>query len=570
MCTLCVNWSPMPSQLDLDLNAHFAALTAPGGLFETGVIAHNGQNLPIITTAPESLPALFAHYCALYGDADFLVDDQHRLSFAQAHAAANTIAMALLGTCAFAPGDRVGIAARNSANAVLAYMAVLMAGGCVALLNGWWTGGELAEAIELVDCRLILADTERAARLTHAGCAVLTFDHGEWTQGFAALLKGGKSSPLPTIGGDALATILFTSGSTGKSKGAWSSQRAVVQAAHNYAAQTVATMLAMQSRNQAPSGQPCTLLNVPLFHVTGEVPVLLQSFIIGRKLVIMAKWDAREAMRLIDAEHVSYFVGVPLMSYEIAVHPERARFDLSSCKSIVAGGASRPVDHVKPIREALPAGYPLIGYGLTETNGVGCGNINENYLAKPASTGPATLPLVELMICDEAGSALAQGQAGEVMIRSICTMGGYWHDDVATAAAFTDDGWLRTGDIGYLDEDAYLFLIDRKKDIIIRGGENISCFEVEQAIYAHPSVAEVCVFGLPDDRYGEVPVAVWLPQAGAVLDDAELLSFIGARIAPFKMPVQLWQEAAPLPRLGTEKIDKRTLKARYSAFWKSA
>jgi acyl-CoA synthetase (AMP-forming)/AMP-acid ligase II len=323
----------------------------------------------------------------------------------------------------------------------------------------------------------------------------------------------------------------------------------------------------IESQEGPMTAQPCALVAVPLFHVTGEVPLFLQSFAIARKLVLMPKWDAGLAIRLMAEEGVTYFVGVPLMSYEIANHPDRANYDLSACKSFAAGGAPRPVEHVTRIKEAFPGGFPLLGYGLTETNAVGCGNFNENYLAKPGSTGRASKPMVDLAILDDQGNKLPQGQVGEVCIRSVANFRGYWKNDEATQAAFTNAGYFRTGDLGYLDVDDYLFIVDRKKDIIIRGGENISCIEVEDAIYAHNDVGECSVFGLPCERFGEVPAAVYRMKDGhAAITPAELRAFLLARIAPFKVPLehQIWITEEALPRLGTQKIDKRTVKARYT------
>jgi acyl-CoA synthetase (AMP-forming)/AMP-acid ligase II len=251
------------------------------------------------------------------------------------------------------------------------------------------------------------------------------------------------------------------------------------------------------------------------------------------------------------------------MSHEIATHPERGRFDLTSCTTFAAGGAPRPADHVRRIREELPGSYPIIGYGLTETNAVGCGNFNRAYQMKPGSTGRASKPLSELGILDADGAELPQGETGEVAIRSICNMLRYWEDEEATAAAFTPDGWFRTGDLGYLDEDGYLFIVDRKKDIIIRGGENISCLELEQAIYAHPDIAECSAFGLPDERLGEVPAAVFRTRDSRDVTEDDLREFLGERLAAFKVPQYLWRETDPLPRLATEKVDRRTLRSRY-------
>ncbi len=564
----------MLTKLDQELAGLMDALTSPGAMLATTPLARFGRELPMMAAAPPSLGAYFAHFCAQHGEREFIVDGDVRLTFAQTLEAARLVAGGLVAGHGVQKGERVCIAARNSANWIVAYMAVLMAGGCAVLLNGWWQGEELATGIKLVGSRLVIADAQRADRLAGLdhGAEILPLLHDCLpAAGLAALTaRGGDSAtPLPTVGPDDLATVLFTSGSTGTSKGAYSDHRGVVQGTFSYVAQSVLVLSLMTKHGVAPpaGSQPIALANVPLFHVTGEVPLLLQSFALGRKLVLMAKWDAVTAMQLIERERVTYFVGVPLMSFEIATHPDHAKYDLSSCVTFAAGGAPRPVEHVDRIRKALPHAFPILGYGLTETNGVGCGNFNENYLAKPGSTGTASRPLVDLAILDDVGAALPQGQIGEVAIRSVCNFLGYWDNPEATAAAIMPDGYFRSGDLGYLDEEGYLFIVDRKKDIIIRGGENISCIEVEDAIYAHPAIAEVSVFGLPHELYGEVPVAVYLVKEGSAATADDLRGFLAQHIAAFKIPVTFWEEHEALPRLGTEKVDKRALKQRYGALW---
>lgn len=562
----------MPSELDLSLANQLDMLMAPGAPLETTRIERFGVQLPLFKTAPPSLAHYFAHYCSQHGDSEFLVDGNIRLTFAETYAAARALAGGLIEGHKVQRGDRVGIAARNSTNWILAYMAVLMAGGCATLLNGWWTGEEMAEGISATDCKLVLADPQRAARLEGRphGAKVLSFTHGSApAEGFAALLEdgGNAETPLPDLGPDDLATILFTSGSTGKARGAYSDHRGVVQAAMNFGAQSLMVYGHMATQGTAPTGQQAALVSIPLFHVTGAVPLLLQSFALGRKLVMQPKWDALEALQLIEREQTTYFIGVPLMSYELATHPRRAEFDLSSCKNFAAGGAPRPEEHVKTLRAAFPDGFPIMGYGLTETNAVGCGNFNENYLEKPASTGPASLPLADIVIIGEGGEILPEGETGEIAIRSICNFRGYWNDAKATSTALRPDGYFLTGDLGYFDKDRYLFIVDRKKDIIIRGGENISCLEVEQAIYAHPDIAECSVFGLPETRLGEVPAAVFLPKEGRDLREDDLREFLRERLAPFKIPTHIWQETGQLPRLGSEKVDKRALREKYTALF---
>ncbi len=566
----------MPTQLDNALEAIITALTAEGQPFATVPFTRDGVEMPAFAGAPPSLAHYFAHFCNEHRDVPFLVDGEIRLTFSEAYSAATCVAESLVHDHAVAKGDRIGIAARNSANWMIAYMGVIMAGGCATLLNGFSSGEELAYGLDLAEAKLVLADAGRAARLEgHAHPAkVVLFDHGNApSAGLANVWRvpqgtSAAMAMLGQIGPDDIATILYTSGSTGKSKGAWSDHRGVVHGVMSYIAQSAMAKVHIEKSEGPMTDQPCALVAVPLFHVTGEVPLFLQSFAIARKLVLMPKWDAGLAIRLMAEEGVTYFVGVPLMSYEIANHPDRANYDLSKCKSFAAGGAPRPVEHVTRIKEAFPGGFPLLGYGLTETNAVGCGNFNENYLAKPGSTGRASKPLVDLRILDDAGNELPQGQVGEVCIRSVANFRGYWKNEEATKAAFTDTGFFRTGDLGYLDEDDYLFIVDRKKDIIIRGGENISCIEVEDAIYAHDDVGECSVFGLTDERFGEVPAAVYRMKEGrSPITPGELRAFLLERIAPFKVPLehQIWITEEALPRLGTQKIDKRTVKARYAS-----
>ncbi|MBB3347373.1 class I adenylate-forming enzyme family protein [Sphingomonas sp. BK069] len=566
----------MASELDRRMDAVMAALTGDGGQLPLGRVERFGRTLPMIAAAPPTLPAYFAHFCQQHRDVEFLVAGDERLRFGSVHDLATRAARALVTGYGVRRGDRVAIAARNSPSWIVLYMAIIMAGGVATLLNGWWQAEEMAAALDEVEVALVFADAPRARRLAAipggAAVRVEIFDDLQPIETALAEvlahaeddLGNGAGAVLPALTGDDHATILFTSGSTGRSKGALSTHRQVLQGTFNFLASAL-MMMGIAAQDGALTGlQPATLLNLPLFHVTAMVPTLLQSFAMGRKLVLMPKWDAEEAMRLIEREKVTYFVGVPLMSYEMVNHPERARYDLSTVTDFAAGGAPRPVEHVRRLDAEL-TGAPLIGYGLTETNAIGTGNWRSNYIAKPDSAGRASAPLVELAILADDGTALPLRATGEIGIRSAANFQEYWGRPDDTAAAFTADGFFRTGDLGYLDEDGYLFIVDRKKDIIIRGGENISCQEVEAALYAHPLVAEAAVFGLADARYGEVPGAVvHLSEPGGVTCE-DLLAFLAQHVAAFKVPARLWIEDAPLPRLGTEKIDKITLRRRYRA-----
>jgi len=549
----------MASELDQKFDAMLAAVTGAGGRI---VIERDPQGRAIVGNLPATLPSLFRTFCALNASTEALVSDQERLTYADLDEWSEKLARALAAR-GIGKGDRVGVAMRNCPAWVVAYMAVLKAGGVATLLNGWWQSYEMEHALKLTSPALVIADAARGERIA-ARCSqfpIVSLEVERRLEQALAPLLGSGDGQLPEITPEDSATILFTSGSTGEAKGALSTHRAVTTGVYVYA-MGLMVLRAILERQGRPPPQPRTLLNVPLFHVTGEVPVLLNSFVIGRTMVLMPKWDAKEAFRLIEKEKITYFVGVPTMSLELMMHPDRDKFDLSSLTDITAGGAPRPVSHVERLRKTFGWAQPALGYGLTETNAVGFSNFWSNYQDKPASTGRVQTPLVETAILGADDVHLPPGEAGEIAIRSAANMQCYWNNPEATAAAFTADGFVRTGDIGYLDEDGYLFIVDRKKDIIIRGGENIAAADVEAACYDHPQVAEVAVFGAPDERLGEVPVAVIHPRGDLV--EAMLREFLQAHVAAFKIPARFVFSKEPLPKLGTGKIDRVALKALYA------
>jgi long-chain acyl-CoA synthetase len=552
----------MPSELDQRFDRMLDAVVGPGGRL---VLGRDEAGRTIVTNFPPTLPSFFRTFCALNGASEAVVAGDERLSFADLDRWSEQLALALVAR-GIGKGDRIGIAMRNCPSWIVSYMAAAKVGAVATLLNGWWQPGELQHALELTEPALVLADAPRAERIAACGASrgeLVTLSVAEPLERALAPLLGvavGEAT-LPDVLPDDHATILFTSGSTGSAKGALSSHRAVTTGVYAYATGLMVLLGLLTEEGRAPSTRR-TLINVPLFHVTGEVPVMLNSFVINRCMVIMPKWDAGEALRLIEKERITYFVGVPTMSLELMNHPERDKYDLSSLTDVAAGGSPRPVAHVERLQQEFPNAQPALGYGLTETNAVGCSNFWGNYAAKPASTGRAQRPFVELAILGSGDAHLPPGERGEVAIRSAANILGYYNDPAASAAAFTTDGYLRTGDIGYLDEDGYLFIVDRKKDIIIRGGENIASAEVEAALYACESVAEAAVFGCADERLGEVPVAV-VHLAEPTSED-ELRAFLQQRLAAFKIPERIVFSDDPLPKLGTGKIDKVALRAHHA------
>ncbi|WP_260482733.1 class I adenylate-forming enzyme family protein [Sphingomicrobium flavum] len=553
----------MGSPLDQKFDAVLAAVTGEGGRV---IIGKDEKGRAIVSNFPDNFPLFFKTFCALNGETEALVTPVERLSYAELDALSDRLARAFVAR-GITKGDRIAIAMKNSAAWVVTHMAALKAGAISTLMNGWWQTSELGHAYALTEPALTIADAPRAQRIADI--------EGDWKvevvdiyqpveQALSALLTGGHSNiNLPALGPDDDATILFTSGSTGEAKGALSTHRQVITAVYAYATGLMTMLGVLQMEGRPPKNPPKTLLSVPLFHVTGQVPVLLNSFVIGRTMVLMDKWDAEDAMRLIEQEKVTYFVGVPTMSLELMNHPNRGDYDLTSLTDIAAGGAPRPVAHVKRLQEEMGDAQPALGYGLTETNAAGCGNFWENYGAKPKSTGRPQTPFIEMKIIDDDGKELPVGGVGEVALRGACTIKGYWRNPDATAASFTDDDYLKTGDIGMVDEDGYLYIVDRKKDIIIRGGENIAAAEVEAAIYANEAVAEAAVLGAPDERLGEVPVAILYLHPGQQLDEEGLQNFLCERLAAFKIPARVTFVDEPLPRLGTGKIDRVSLKAQY-------
>ena len=569
----------MSVAFDKTYDAILAAMTGPGTQLEVHEAAIGGNTLPMFKNVPATM-ADFLKLALLHGDKEFIVYEGERYTFAQTYARAEALAACLQNDWHVAKGDRVVIAMRNYPEWIFAFMAIAMIGAIAVPLNAWWQAEEFTYALSDSDARLAIADEERASRLAQVPHeqrppVLVVRPSGFVNGGMTALSdsvfeSGAKPTPVAIDPEDDL-SIMYTSGSTGYPKGAVSRQRGMVSAVFNYTAAGL-TMLQITMQDAAARGetvdpnampQPVALLPVPLFHITGLVPILLVCFVIGRKLVIMHKWDVVTAFRLIEQEQVTYFTGVPTMSLELMQHPDRDKYDLSSLVDIGGGGAARPAEHVGRLKAAFPGRNPGIGYGLTETNGVGAMNSRESYYDKPTSTGRPTRPLVEMKIAGDDGAALPTGAVGEVCIRSICNVRGYWKKPEATAEAFTTDGWFRTGDLGYLDDEGYLFIVDRKKDIIIRGGENIACLEVESAIYHHPAVAEVAVFGLPDERLGEIVGAVVYLKPGERVDAEDLRDYLAQHLAAFKIPARIWLVADPLPKLGSGKIDKVMLRKAY-------
>jgi long-chain acyl-CoA synthetase len=366
--------------------------------------------------------------------------------------------------------------------------------------------------------------------------------------------------PEPGIAPDDNALIIYTSGYTSRPKGVLSTHRAIIHALLGWESViALATELSSRPVPADPGDPPSMLLAVPLFHVNGLHVQLLQSFRQGRKLVGMYKWDVEEALRLIEAERITALQGVPTMAWEVMRSPKLRDYDTSSLAYVGGGGAAMAPEHARQIGEHLGRGVPGTGYGMTETNALGTTVAGKALLSRPRTCGRPAAPLVSIKIVDEQGKELPRGQTGEIWIHGAMNFRGYWNNPEATLETLTD-GWVHTGDIGHMDDEDYVFITDREKDMVIRGGENIGCQEVEAVLYDHPGVSECAVFGVPDERMGETLAVVIMTKPGADIDADAVRTHVTKHLAHFKVPEHVWLQRDPLPRLPSGKIYKRALR----------
>ena len=548
-------------------------LTGPGGGFELVEAEVLGRTTKVFARTPPSLRAFWDEVRLRPADDPYLVYEDERWSFGRFTTAMDALAHTLVHHHGVRPGDRVGIAMRNYPEWVVTYAAATSVGAVVVCFNAWWTTEELEYGLHDSGTTVLVADAERVERVAPllAGgsvpglqvLAVRTDDVPAEVERWDEIVPERAEMPSVEVGPDDDAMILYTSGTTGHPKGVVSTQRAVLTSVMAYACRSVVTAITRSDAEAASAGQHpwpnSFILTVPLFHVTGLVPVLLGCTLGGYKLVMMRKWDPARALELIERERVTTFVGVPTMSWDLLECPDFAERDTSSLKSVGGGGAPAPPELVRRVESSFTSGRPQIGYGMTETNAYGPQNLGDDYVAKPTSSG-RVLPVMEVAVLDATGAPVPPGSQGEIAFRGPNLFRGYWNKPEATAEAFTDDGWLRTGDIGRLDDEGFIYVEDRAKDVVIRGGENIGTAEVEAVLYEHPDVYEAAVFGIPHHRLGEELVAAVVLRDGAAATEAELADHVGDHLAGFKVPTRWELRAEQLPRGATGKILKRQLR----------
>lgn len=564
----------MYDQLDVVWNE----LTAPGAQFEiveTSVL--DGRTIRTYANAPGSLRDVWLASAA-FADRDYLVYHDERMTYAEAHRQVASVANWLIAN-GVEPGDRVAIAMRNYPEWLLAYWATVSIGAAVVGVNAWWVGPELVYGLNDSNPKVAVVDQERLERILEhkdemppmhlVGVrlpSALPADVTPWD----ALIRHGGALPEVDVDPDSDACIFYTSGTTGHPKGAQLTHRGCVANIMNMAFAAAMNVGVGQRMGTIPMPEegveppvPVALMTTPLFHVTANNCVAHGTTINGGRLVGMYKWDATEALKLIERERVTGMTGVPVMARELITHPDYDKYDTSSLLSVGGGGAQLQPDLVGKIDQQVQTARPQTGYGMTETCGIITSISGDFFVDKPASCGRA-MPSFEAKVVDADGNALPQGGVGELWVKGAPVIRGYLNRPDATADSITD-GWLHTGDIARIDEHGFIFIVDRAKDMVLRGGENVYCAEVESAIYEHPAVAEATVFGVPDDRLGEeVGAAVFLKEGAAVSAD-DLRAACRERISAHKVPRFVWFLDEPLPRNANGKFLKRELKERLSA-----
>lgn len=551
---------------EMDRTQALDALTAPGAPYELEEVEVYGRPCRAFRNAPPTLRALFE---TARSDQPFVLYEDERLTFEEAWQQAARIATLLKREYGVTKGDRVAISMRNYPEWVTSFMAASSLGAIAVAMNSLWQPEEMAFGLNDCGAKVLLADAERLERLSRQTStspdlrvlAVRTEElHGvEAVRLQDALAAVPADAPMPAadLAPNDDATIFYTSGSTGHPKGVVSSHRNILSALLSWELDAHAAARMRGRTIPPPTSQPATLLAVPLFHVTGSHAVFLASYRQQRRLVSMYKWDVEKAVELIERERINSVVAPAAMTGDLVATAERSNRDLSSLDLVGGGGAPRAPSQVRSIDKAFSKAKPNTGWGMTETNAIGTGIAGRDYLEHPESSGRCSAVL-EIRVVDDDGNPLPPGERGELQIRGTSVFRGYWNRPDANAETFADGRWMRTGDVAYLDDEGFLYIVDRIKDLVIRGGENIGCGAVEAALLEHPDVVEVSVYGVPDERLGE-EVGATVYATRQVEEDA-IRSFLEPRLSRFAIPRYFHFVDAPLPRTASGKILKRQLR----------
>jgi long-chain acyl-CoA synthetase len=577
------------AETPLSIGDATAQMTAPGQMFETELATINGVELRVWKHAPANLRQILDLSLA-HSERDFLVYEDQRITFEQHYRIAATIAKRLLAL-GVGKGDRVAIASRNLPQWICAFWGAMVTGAVVVPLNAWWTSEELAYGLTDSGATVLFVDEERLDRLykqldhlpeletiivisdepkrpahvdkKHSRIQLVGYEQ------FLGTVDPKAALPDIEILPEDDATMFYTSGTTGKPKGAVGTHRNAVTNLMSLFFIGQRATLRFGTGNLDENGKSipnASLLNVPLFHATGCLATMITNTASGGKLVMMHHFDAGKALALVESERLTNIGGVPTIAMQILDHPDFKKFDTSSVRSVSYGGAPAPPELVRRIQAAFPVGQPGNGYGLTETSAAVCMNIGPDYVERPKSCGTA-VPVCDVAIVPEDYEGLEPSDdlpkgpdvVGELWIKGPNVVRGYWHKPEATSKSFTN-GWLHTGDVARIDEDGFIYIVDRAKDMIIRGGENVYSVIVEAAIFEHPDVADCAVVGVAHPTLGEEVAAVIVLRPGRVVDADEIMRHVGQRLAQFEVPTRIFFRTLALPRNPQGKVLKRELR----------
>lgn len=569
----------------MSIEAANAALAGPGSPLALTETVINGVTYKTYVEAPPSLRHLFLAASEAFGPRDFLIYEDERVTVSAHAKAVAHFARSLVETHRIRKGDRVAIIMRNYPQWSVAFWAAVSIGAIVTPMNSWWTGDELeyglndsGAGLAIVDPQIFERIRDHWPRIGDLEAVVIARDSDERPDPRVSSMEEviGDANDWATLPDMALppaelgpeddASIMYTSGTTGKPKGALATHRGIISNMLN--AMTCRARRYLRAGEPVPQPDPdpananAVLLAVPFFHATGAFAVLVPTLATGGKIVTMYKWDAGEALPIIERERINAVGGVPAIAWQILEHPDRTKYDLSSINSVAYGGAPSAPELVSTIKSTFKTAQPSNGWGMTETCATAVQNFGEDYVNRPTSAGVAP-PAMELKIVAPDGSELPAGEVGELWCKGPSNCKLYWNRPEATAQTFVD-GWVVTGDLAKLDEEGFVYLVDRAKDMLIRGGENIYCIEVENALYDHPAIMDASVVGIPHKVLGEEVGAVVQVKPGKSVTEDELRAHVASQLAAFKVPVQIQFERDPLPRNANGKILKTELRKRFT------
>ncbi|MEO7429509.1 MAG: class I adenylate-forming enzyme family protein [Acidimicrobiales bacterium] len=555
-----------------------AQLTGPGGMFEVTTAEVLGREMEVYANRMPSLRSV-AEVGLMRGDAaTFIVYGERTYGFGTFVEAANSVAHSLRDRFGLAKGDRVAVLAQNNPEWCLTFWATVSQGAVLVGLNGWWTTDEIEYGLEDSGAKVLVADRKRFERIAGSLDSAPDLEHVFLIDCSPADLGLGDDPRIhefseltgaPTaeflaeyIAEDDPAVIFYTSGTTGRPKGAISTHRSMIANLQNTMYNALAgSMTGGGALPDGGGGANVALFTSPLFHVSGCHSTLVVGLLAGLKLVMPeGRFTPETALELIQEHQVTLWATVPTMVWRVCEHPDRHSYDTGSVRSVAFGGSPSADELQRMVHETFPnVSSTSNAYGLTETSSVATVISGQEALDRPTSVGQP-VPTVHLKIVDAAGIELPTGATGEVCITGPILMAGYWKKPEATAEAIDADGWLHTGDVGHLDDGGFLFITDRKKDMIIRGGENIYCVEIEQRLVSHPHIADAAVIGVPHPELGEEVKAVVQVEEGETLTEAEVRQWVADGLAAFKVPTYVEVTSDKLPRNASGKLLKNVLR----------